>query len=71
MATLVADIKELISNLTVSPAFIIGQDWGAITYNLSAAFPSLVRKAIVMALPHPRMVQMLMVSPEMIHRAFH
>src|SRR5262249_56201183 len=53
--TLVADIAALIRALGEgAPAHIVGQDWGAsITYNLLAALPELVHRAVVMAGPPP------------------
>src|SRR5262249_48630939 len=53
--TLVADIAALIRALGGgAPAHIVGQDWGAsITYNLLAALPELIRRAVVMAVSHP------------------
>jgi len=33
---------------------LVGQDWGAsIGYQVLAAFPEVVRRAVVMAVPHP------------------
>src|SRR5262249_33543662 len=48
-ATLALDVKELIVALGGGePAFLVGQDWGAgITYNVTAAFPELIRRAVV------------------------
>src|SRR4030095_7254598 len=53
--TLVADIAALIRALGGgAPAHIRGQAWGpSITYNLLAALPELVRRAVVLAVPHP------------------
>ena len=53
-ATLVGDIAALIDSVG-APLDIIGHDWGAvITYALCAAHPELVRRAVTMAVPHPR-----------------
>ena len=54
MGTLATDTAELIQSLGGgTPAYIVGQDWGAgITYSVLAAFPELVRRAVVMAVPH-------------------
>lgn len=54
-ATLVADIVALIDELGIASIDIIGHDWGAvITYALCAAHPDRVRRAVTMAVPHPR-----------------
>ncbi|TXL78804.1 alpha/beta hydrolase [Vineibacter terrae] len=73
-ATLALDLKELIVALGGGePAFLVGQDWGAgITYAVAAAFPELVRRAVVMAVAHPaEMRRTLLASPQHIHRSFH
>jgi len=74
MATLVLDLKALIVALNGGePAFLVGQDWGAgITYNLIAAFPELIRRAVVLAVAHPGQTRRtLLGSPKHIHRSFH
>ena len=71
-ATLALDVKEIIEALTDEPAFLVGQDWGAvITYDVLAAFPEIVKRAVVMAIPHPAMVRLSLNDPAQIHRAFH
>jgi pimeloyl-ACP methyl ester carboxylesterase len=73
-ATLALDLKELIVALSGDePVFLVGQDWGAgITYSVAAAFPELIRRAVVMAVAHPgQMRQTLLVSPRHVHRSFH
>jgi pimeloyl-ACP methyl ester carboxylesterase len=73
-ATLAIDLKELIVALNGGePAFLVGQDWGAaIAYNVVAAFPELVRRAVVLAVPHPGQTRRaLLSSPKHIHRSFH
>ncbi len=54
-ATLATDVAELIRALGGGePAHLVGQDWGAsVSYAVLAAFPQLVRRAVVMAVPHP------------------
>jgi len=70
--TLALDVKCIIEILSDEPAFLIGQDWGAaITYGVLAAFPEIVKKAVVMAIPHPAMVRLTLTDPAQIHRAFH
>jgi pimeloyl-ACP methyl ester carboxylesterase len=72
--TLALDLKELIVALGGGePAFLVGQDWGAgITYSVIAAFPELIRRAVVMAVAHPsQMRRTLLSSPQHVHRSFH
>ena len=53
--TLAVDVRELIRVLGGGdPCLLVGQDWGAsIGYQVLAAFPEVVRSAVVMAVPHP------------------
>jgi pimeloyl-ACP methyl ester carboxylesterase len=71
--TLVADIAALIRALGGgAPAHIVGQDWGAsITYNLLAALPELVRRAVVLAVPHPAQTAKSVLNARHVHRSFH
>jgi pimeloyl-ACP methyl ester carboxylesterase len=72
-ATLATDIAELIRALGGGkPVHLIGQDWGAsITYSVLAAFPELVRRAVVMAVPHPAQVVKSLLDAKHVHRSFH
>jgi len=72
-ATLVADVVGLIRALGGGePVLLVGQDWGAIiSYALLAAHPELVRRAVVMAVPHPAEVAKSMLSAKHAHRSFH
>lgn len=72
-ATLATDIAELIRALGGGkPVHLVGQDWGAsITYAVLAAFPELVRRAVVMAVPHPAQVAKSMLDAKHVHRSFH
>ena len=73
-STLALDVKELILALGGGePVFLVGQDWGAgITYNVIAAFPELVRRAVAMAIPHAAQIRRtLLASPKHVHEAFH
>jgi pimeloyl-ACP methyl ester carboxylesterase len=72
-ATLATDIAELIRVLGGGkPVHLVGQDWGAtITYAVLAAFPELVRRAVVMAVPHPAQVMKSMLDAKHVHRSFH
>ena len=72
-ATLATDIAELIRLLgSGKPVHLVGQDWGAIiSYAVLAAFPELIRRAVVMAVPHPAQVVKSMLDAKHIHRSFH
>lgn len=80
-ATLVRDIAELIRALqgqkaqggdSSAPIDLVAQDWGAIIgYALLAAHPELVRRAVLMAVPHPVVVAASMLNPRHVHRSFH
>jgi pimeloyl-ACP methyl ester carboxylesterase len=72
-ATLVTDIAELIRALGGGkPVHLVGQDWGAsITYAVLAAFPELVRRAVVMAVPHPAHSAKSVLDAKHVHRSFH
>ncbi|MDP3854084.1 alpha/beta fold hydrolase [Phenylobacterium sp.] len=73
-ATLALDVKELIVALGGGePVYLVGQDWGAgITYNVVAAFPELVRRAVAMAIPHAAQIRRtLLSSPKHLHHSFH
>lgn len=72
-ATLATDIAELIRALGGGkPVHLVGQDWGAsITYGVLAAFPELVHRAVVMAVPHPAQVVKRMLDAKHVHRSFH
>jgi pimeloyl-ACP methyl ester carboxylesterase len=71
--TLASDAAELIRRLGGGePAHLIGQDWGAnIAYATIAAFPELVRRAVVMAVPHPKVTAKTLVEAKHVHRSFH
>lgn len=72
-ATLASDVAALIQALGGGqPVHIVGQDWGAIiSYAVLAASPELVRRAVVMAVPHPAVVAASMLEPKHVHRSFH
>ena len=72
-ATLVTDVAALIKALGGGkPVHLVGQDWGAIiSYALLAAHPELVRRAVVMAVPHPAQTAMSMLDAKHIQRSFH
>lgn len=72
-ATLANDVACLIDALGGgAPVHLVGQDWGAIvSYAVLAAFPQRVRRAVVMAVPHPAVVAASMLEPRHVHRSFH
>ena len=72
-ATLATDIAEIIRALGGGkPVHLVGQDWGAIiSYAVLAAFPELIRRAVVMAVPHPAQVAKSLLDAKHIHRSFH
>jgi pimeloyl-ACP methyl ester carboxylesterase len=72
-ATLVNDVAGLIRQLGGGqPVHLVGQDWGAIiAYAVLAACPELIRRAVVMAVPHPAKVATSLLEPKHIHRSFH
>ena len=72
-ATLATDVSELIGALGGGkPAHLVGQDWGAIiSYAVIAAFPERVRRAVVMAVPHPAQVAASMLDARHVQRSFH
>ena len=72
-ATLATDIAGLIRALGGGrPVHLVGQDWGAIiSYAVLAAFPELIDRAVVMAVPHPAEVRKSLLDAKHIHRSFH
>ena len=72
-ATLATDIAELIRVLGDGPpAYLVGQDWGAIIgYAVLAAFPERVRRAVLMAVPHPAQADRSLLDAKHVHRSFH
>lgn len=72
-ATLVSDVAALIEAFGGgAPVHLVGQDWGAIiTYAVLAAYPELVRRAVVMAVPHPAEVAKSLLLPKHVQRSFH
>ncbi|HEY2774551.1 MAG TPA: alpha/beta hydrolase [Candidatus Binatia bacterium] len=71
--TLATDVAELIRAFGGGePACLVGQDWGAVvTYSVIAAFPELVRRAVVMAVPHPAVIGATLLDAAQVHRSFH
>jgi len=73
-ATLAMDVKCLLEELNGGkPAFLVGQDWGAaISYGVLGAFGEMIRRAVILAVPHPAQVKRtLRRSPKHAIRSFH
>ena len=73
IGTLATDVRELIGVLGGGdPCLLVGQDWGAsIGYQVLAAFPEVVRSAVLMAVPHPAATRESLLRAEHVHRSFH
>ncbi|NBX61321.1 MAG: alpha/beta hydrolase [Betaproteobacteria bacterium] len=72
-ASLVHGIAGLIEAMSPGQKLhYIGQDWGAIIgYALCAARPDLLHSAVLMAVPHPQIVNNHLLVPKHIQRSFH
>ena len=73
-ATLAVDAAAIIKALRPErPCVLIGQDWGAaIGYGVLGAFPELVSRAALLAVPHPAQVRAtIRKSPSHALRSFH
>lgn len=72
-ATLVSDVAALVEAIGGGePVHLVGQDWGAIIgYALLAAYPERVRRAVLMAVPHPVEVARSLLEARHVHRSFH
>jgi pimeloyl-ACP methyl ester carboxylesterase len=73
-ATLVQDVHDLVGALNGgAPVDLVAQDWGAaIAYGVLGAFPELVRRAVLLAVPHPQQIRRtLRRSPKHVLRSFH
>jgi len=73
MGTLATDVAEFIRAVgDGEPVFLVGQDWGAaIGYTVLAAYPELVRRAVIMAVPHPTEVAKSLLEAKHVQRSFH
>ena len=73
-ATLARDVAGLIDALGGGePCHLVGQDWGAaIGYGVLGAFPRRIRRAVMLAVPHPVVIRRtLRRSPAQVIRSFH
>jgi pimeloyl-ACP methyl ester carboxylesterase len=73
LGTLATDIAELIRQLGGgAPAHLVGHDWGAaIAYAVLAVWPELIRRAVVIAVPHRAQRAKSMLDARHIHHNFH
>ena len=71
--TLAGDVHGLILALNGGePCHLVAQDWGAaMSYGALALYPELVRRAVLMAIPHPAAMAASLADPAQVHRAFH
>lgn len=54
VSTIAQNIVELIESLGGAPCVLVGHDWGAaIAWNVAMARPDLVRKLVIINVPHP------------------
>jgi len=73
-ATLAQDVRALVHALgDGAPVDLVAQDWGAaISYGVLGAFPELIRRAVLLAVPHPVQIRRtLKRSPRHVLRSFH
>ena len=72
-ATLATDARELIRELGGGePACVVGNDWGTLTtYTLMEAYPEVVRRAAVTAIPYPAAAAALPMMPDLLQHYFH
>ena len=72
-ATLAQDVRALILALNEGePCHLVAQDWGAaLSYGVLALYPNLIRRAVLMAIPHPAAMADSLADPAQIQRAFH
>ncbi|HEU5058862.1 MAG TPA: alpha/beta fold hydrolase [Kofleriaceae bacterium] len=73
-ATLACDVAGLVDALGGGePCHLVGQDWGAaIGYGVLGAFPERIRRAVILAVPHPVAIRRtLRRSPAQVIRSFH
>jgi pimeloyl-ACP methyl ester carboxylesterase len=73
-ATLAMDVKGLVDALNGGePVDLVGQDWGAaVSYGVLGAVPEIVRRAVILAVPHPVQIRrVLRRDPRQVVRSFH
>ena len=58
LETLAKDVITLLDQLGVKQAYIAGHDFGAsVTWLLISAYPERFRSAVILNVPHPRILQ--------------
>src|SRR3954451_15314837 len=71
-AALADDVAGLVDALGDGPAFVIGNDWGAISTSAAAALrPEAVRRAVTINVGHPATFLSTLLHPRQIHHIFH
>lgn len=72
-ATLATDARELILELNDGePAFYVGTDWGTLlAFPLMHAYPEVLKRAVVMAVPYPLAAAGIVADPALLHYTFH
>ncbi|MCX5745987.1 MAG: alpha/beta fold hydrolase [Proteobacteria bacterium] len=71
LATLADDVIALIDRIG-APVELVGHDWGAaITYAVCARAPTRVRRAVTLALPHPRTFLARLRVPAQLRRSWY
>jgi pimeloyl-ACP methyl ester carboxylesterase len=69
---LAGDVAGLIDALSDKPAYVVGNDWGAIaTYAAMALHPEAIRRAAIVAVGHPATFLKTVLHPEQVHHIFH
>jgi pimeloyl-ACP methyl ester carboxylesterase len=69
---LAADVDGLVRALGDRPAYVMGNDWGAIaTYAAMALHPDAIRRAVVINVGHPATFLTTLLHPRQVHHIFH
>jgi pimeloyl-ACP methyl ester carboxylesterase len=69
---LAADVAGLVRALGDRPAYVVGNDWGAIAAHATMALhPDVVRRAVVINVGHPATFLTTLLHPRQIHHIFH
>ena len=69
---LARDVRDLIAELGDGPAYVVGNDWGAIaTYGAMALHPAAIRRAVIVNVGHPATFLATLLHPRQVHHIFH
>ncbi|MGI8552644.1 MAG: alpha/beta fold hydrolase [Dehalococcoidia bacterium] len=72
MGTLVEDIVDLIRVLGYERAVVVGHDWGgAVAWQLAITHPEVVRRLIVLNIPHPMAMARGLLTPRQLLRSWY